>query len=87
MAFGDTRAFGIDKAHTVYVAGLPPIIRQLIELRDTLYHGSWQTLEERLPEEKREGASVLRKYETDHNVNLGLYLRIYNKQQRTKAPA
>jgi len=87
MAFGDTRAFGIDKAHTVYVAGLPPIIRQLIELRDTLYYGSWKTLEERLPAERREQAAALQKYETDNHVNLGLYLRIYLRQQRTVRPA
>ena len=86
MAFGDTRRFGFDKEHTIYVANLPSTIRQLIELRDTLYHGSWQTLEERLPEEKRESAAMLRKYEMDHNVNLGLYLRFYNKQQK-KEPA
>jgi hypothetical protein len=86
MAFGDTRAFVIDKAHSAYIENLPASMRQLIELRDTLYHGSWQTLEERLPEEKRENATVLRKYEMDHNVNLGLYLRFYIRQQR-KAPA
>jgi hypothetical protein len=87
MAFGDTRSIEIDEKHTMYVASLEPQVRQLIELRDTLHHGSWDTLEDRLPSEKRGAIHVLKTYEKEHHVNLGLYLKIYLQQQKSKKPA
>jgi hypothetical protein len=86
MAFGDTRSVEIDREHIDYVANLPPQTRQLIELRDTLCHGSWQGLECKLSPDRQEELMMLKTYEVNNNVNLGLYLRLYLKQQK-KTPA